>query len=133
MSPKIARKEPPFVTDYWVHEIKKYSDAREYFESVGWCIVVSEKLFNDYTSNGSRFFFCENEGCWDVPCQPGENYPIDNYGLSLLAVEIGADNRIRSITTRWNDTVDYVSETRLRKFLGDEFEKLDISTIQSSK
>lgn len=133
MLPKVPRKEPPFVADYYVKEIKAYEDAHEYFDMIGWRFVVSEESFNDYAAHGSHFFICGNGDWWDVPCQTGENYPLDNYGLSFLAVEVDYDNRIRSITTRWNDTGNNGSETQLRKLLGDEFEKLGISTIQSSK
>lgn len=125
MSPRVVCKEPPFVADYTVCPNLSYAEAREqYHDFVGWSIVVSEESFNSYKAAGSRFVFCCNENWWDTPCQTGENYPLDNYGLSLLAVEIGNDNRIRSITTRWNDTGDNLSESRLRELLGEKFVEL---------
>lgn len=127
ISPDATRKESPFVANYCVLPIKCYEQAYAYREAVGWCIVASEESFNAYAASGSRFYFCANHNWFDVPCQIGENYPLDNYGLSLLAVELDAGNRIRSITTRWNDTGNNLNESRFRRLLGDKFEILGVA------
>ncbi len=124
MSPKVVTEEPPFVADYNVSQIESYDDLESLKDLVGWCIVVSEEFYNDYSANGSRFYLCENDDWWDTPCQTGPNFPLDNYGLSLVAVEIGPDNHIRSITTRWNDYGTEVTEIRLKELLGDRFDML---------
>lgn len=109
--------------DYSVTEIKDFEDAHSYFEAVSWCIVISEESFQRYTENGSRFFFCGNGDWRDVPCVPGMGFPHDRYGYSLIAVEVTAENRIASVTCRWNtcagDTGQFLSPEELRRVLGE--------------
>lgn len=124
ISPKVLADEPPFIANYSVWMAKDFIDLERFKDMVGWCIVISEESYNDYVSRDSRFCICENDEWWDVPCQTGANFPLDNYGLSLLAVEVGPDNQIRSITTRWNDTGSELTESRLRELLGDKFDML---------
>ena len=111
--------------DYSVAEIKDFQDAHSYFESVSWCIVISEESFKEYTANGNRFFFCANRDWRDVPCVPCIGFPHDRYGYSLIAVEVTPENRIASVTSRWNTTGQFLSPEELRRVLGeDTFSKL---------
>ena len=88
-----------------------------------WCIVISEESFKSQTSNGNRFYFCGNNEWWDTPCVPGPAFPHDRYGYSLIAVEVTPDNKIASITSRWNtyaeDSGNFITEDELKKILGD--------------
>ncbi|MDE6480832.1 MAG: hypothetical protein K2L45_11250 [Muribaculaceae bacterium] len=88
ISPVTPIEESHIDFDYTVMEIKNYEDAHSYFEAVSWCIVISEESFKEYTGNGNRFYFCRNGDWWDIPCIPGMGFPHDNYGYSLIAVEI---------------------------------------------
>ena len=89
-----------------------------------WCIVISEESFNDYTANGNHFYFCGNGEWWDTPCVPGLGFPRDRFGYSLIAVEVSPENKIVSITSRWNtcarDTGDFITEDELKSILGME-------------
>lgn len=91
---------------------------------VSWCIVISEESFKEYTSNGNRFYFCGNGDWWDVPCKPGMGFPHDRYGYSLIAVEVTPENKIASVTSRWNtyagDNGDFITEYELKSILGTE-------------
>ena len=91
---------------------------------VSWCIVISEESFKENTSNGNRFYFCGNGDWWDVPCMPGIGFPHDKYGYSLIAVEVTPENKIASVTSRWNtyagDTGDFITEQELKSILGME-------------
>ncbi len=123
MSPLAPSEEGDIEFDYSIHEIKDFEDAHSYFEAVSWCIVFSEESFNEYTKNGNRFYFCGNGEWWDVPCVPGMGFPHDKFGYSLIAVEATPDNRIASVTSRWNncggDTGDFLSPEELIKVLGE--------------
>ena len=117
--------------DYSVTALRNFEEAHEYFEMVSWCIVISEESFKAYTANGNRFYLCGNGDWWDVPCIPGSGFPRDKYGYSLIAVEVTPDNKIASITSRWNtyegDTGNFISEEELKSILGKEnYEKLFI-------
>lgn len=124
MSPVAPIEEGEIEFDYWVSEIKNFEDANSYFEMVSWCIVISEESFKEYTANGNRFYFCGNGEDWcDVPCIPGMSFPHDSYGYSLIAVEVTPENKIASVTSRWNtcagDTGDFLSPEELQRVLGE--------------
>lgn len=122
MSPKILIEEPTLEFDYTVFSIDSYEDARQYQDMTSWCIVISEESFKSYTANGNRFYFCGNGDWWDIPCVPGAAFPHDRYGYSLIAVEVTPDNKIASITSRWNtysgDNGDFITVDELKKILG---------------
>lgn len=68
---------------------------------------------------------------------PGMGFPHDKYGYSLIAVEVTPENRIESVTSRWNtcagDAGDFLSPEDLRKVLGEEnFNKLFSNLPQDS-
>ncbi|MDE7153337.1 MAG: hypothetical protein K2O00_02680 [Muribaculaceae bacterium] len=121
--------------DYSVIEIKDFNDAKSYIEDVSWCIVISEESFKEYTKTGNRFYFFGNRGWQDVPCVPGMGFPHDRYGYSLIAVEVTPENKIASVTSRWNicagDTGEFVTPENLRGVLGEEnFRKLFSKSIE---
>lgn len=39
---------------------------------------------------------------WDILCIPGIGFLRDCFGYSLIAVEVSHENKIFSITSRWN-------------------------------
>lgn len=124
LSPVIPVDEPEIDFEYNVDYIESYSEARQYLDMASWRIVISEESFNAYTSAGNRFYFCGNGEWWDVPCILGKGFPRDRYGYSLIAVEVTPDNKISSITSRWNtyaeDSGNFISEEELKKILGIE-------------
>ena len=115
--------------DYSVTALKNFEEAHKYFEMASWCIVISEESFKAYTDTGNRFYICGNGDWRDISCIPGKGFPRDKYGYSLIAVEVTPDNKIASITSRWNTyegyTGNFISEEELKTILGDEnFKKL---------
>lgn len=125
MSPKVPRKEAPLIKDYTVFQIDSWEEAKTWSDIVSWCILISEEAFKMYTRNGNRFCFCGNGEYWDTPCEPGINFPYDQYGHSLIAVEISPENEIVSVTSRWNTCAadvkgHYLTPEQLCSLLGDE-------------
>ena len=124
MSPTAPLEEPEIKFNYTVNGIGNYADARQYLDMTSWCIVISEESFNAYTANGNRFYFCGNGEWWEVPCIPGIGFPRDRFGYSLIAVEVSPENKIVSITSRWNtcsgDTGDFITKGELKSILGME-------------
>ena len=124
MSPMAPIKEAEIKFNYTVDRIGNYADARQYLDMTSWCIVISEESFNAYTANGNRFYFCGNSEWWDTPCVPGTGFPRDRFGYSLIAVEVSPENKIVSITSRWNtcagDTGNFITENELKSILGME-------------
>ena len=124
MSPIVPVDESEIEFNYTVDPIGNYADARQYHDMTTWCIVISEESFNAYTSNGNRFYFCGNGEWWDMPCIPGSGFPRDRFGYSLIAVEVSPENKIVSITSRWNtcagDNGNFITEDELKSILSME-------------
>lgn len=125
MSPFSSVEDEDIEFDYNIVPIRNFKEAHAFFEAASWCIVISEESFDAYTANGNRFYFCSNGKDWcDVPCSPGMGFPRDRFGYSLIAVEVTPENKIASITSRWNscagDTGDFISPEELRSILGEE-------------
>lgn len=129
-------------TNYTIHRINDRSVGRttkmyeptpqsyEYLSSLlpyaDWCILGDrhQGMYGQYTSNGGVFYICEKDGFRDVPKQPGENCPLDEYGLSLICVLVGEDGWPENITTRWNhdfngeNNKNLCNAKQLQKILG---------------
>ena len=122
MTPMAPFEESIIGFNYSVDYIGSYAKARQYLYMTSWCIVISEESFDAYTAGGNRFYFCGNGEWWDTPCVPGMDFPNDRFGYSLIAVEVSPENKIVSITSRWNtcagDTGDFIPETELKSILG---------------
>ena len=68
-----------------------------------WCVTKSEWAYNHYTNNGKGiFYFCLRNGFESVERVVGEGHPLDEYGISMIAVSVNEDGSPRTITSRWN-------------------------------
>lgn len=108
---------------YKIVPIPTYDDANEYSRYTDWCVTQGEEYFLKYTNNGSGiFYFLLKEGFENVPREQGPNCPLDEYGLSMIAVSFRHDGSINTVTCRWNHDNggnDYVmSPEQLSKLLG---------------
>ena len=108
---------------YKIVPIPTYDDANEYSRYTDWCVTQGEEYFLKYTNNGSGiFYFLLKEGFENVPREQGPNCPLDDYGLSMIAVSFRHDGSVNTVTCRWNhdngggDSV--MSPEQLSKLLG---------------
>ena len=89
--------------DYDIVRIDSFEQAQRYSQYTKWCITNDEDYYNDYTSNGiNQFYFCLRKGFEQVPKEQGEGYPLDEYGLSMIAVRVNEKGYLIGCTTRWN-------------------------------
>ena len=89
--------------DYTIVPINSYEEATKYAKYNEWCVTYSEDTFDYKTCNGAgRFYFCLRNGFENVPKKVGPNAPLDEYGLSMIAVSITMEGEVNSITCRWN-------------------------------
>ena len=89
--------------EYTIVPINSFDEATKYAKYNDWCVTYSEYLFDDKTCNGAgRFYFCLRNGFENVPMKVGPNAPLDEYGLSMIAVSITMEGEPNSITCRWN-------------------------------
>lgn len=112
--------------DYTIIPIDNPQAASKYGQYTSWCVTHYPGMYNSYTSNGTgRFYFCLKNGFEKVKAEPGPNCPLDEYGLSMIAVSIKYDGSPNTITCRWNhdhgggDSV--MSVKQLEELLGRNF------------
>jgi hypothetical protein len=89
-------------SDYTILPIRQQSQCREFAQYTNWCITTMPNQYNAYTKGGEKFYFCLKKGFEDVPREPGENCPLDEYGLSMISVLVNTSGEPCRITTRWN-------------------------------
>ena len=89
--------------EYTIVPINSFEEATKYAKYNEWCVTYSEQMFDDKTCNGAgRFYFCLRNGFENVPKKVGPNAPLDEYGLSMIAVSVTMEGEPNSITCRWN-------------------------------
>ena len=113
-------------TSYSVVKINNFKEASEYGKYTPWCVTHEIKAFNDYTNNGiCIFYFCLKDGFESIPEKIGENCPLDEYGLSMLAVCVDENGECKTITCRWNHNNggndNVMSTEELSRLLGVNF------------
>ena len=88
---------------YDIVKIDSFEESERYGEYCDWCVTSDEKMYDQYTCHGTGvFYFCLKRGFENVPKEKGENCPLDEYGLSMIAVCVNADGSCNAITCRWN-------------------------------
>ena len=126
-------------TSYSVVKINNFKEASEYGKYTPWCVTHEIKAFNDYTNNGiCIFYFCLKDGFESIPEKIGENCPLDEYGLSMLAVCVDENGECKTITCRWNHNNggndNVMSTEELSRLLGVNFyEVFKPSTVFKEK
>ena len=126
-------------TSYSIVKINNFKEASEYGMYTSWCVTHSKEAFDSYTSNGiCVFYFCLKDGFESIPEKIGENCPLDEYGLSMLAVCVDENGECNSITCRWNDNNggngNIMSTEELSRLLGVNFyEVFKPSTVFKEK
>ena len=87
------------ITSY--EECQKYNKATE---PGAWCITYGEQHYNGYVkrNRGHFIIFCK-KGFESIPRRKGQGFPLDEYGLSMLAVvQSDKSTNILQVTSRWN-------------------------------
>ena len=109
---ELSKKQYNGTNGYKIVPIESYEAAAVYKDYCDWCVCVSRQKYNQYTGNGKNmFYFCLKDG-WDklpstenmddIEKYEGENTPLDDYGLSMIAVVVGIDGNLKYCTCRWN-------------------------------
>ena len=113
-------------TSYNIVKINDFKEANEYSKYTSWCVTHDDEAFDNYTNNGiCIFYFCLKDGFESIPEKIGENCPLDEYGLSMLAVCVDENGECRTVTCRWNHdnggNDNIMSTEELSRLLGVNF------------
>ena len=112
---------------YEIVRIPNFAKATEYSRYTDWCVTQNEEAFLRY-SRGDAFYFLLKKGFENVPREQGSNCPLDEYGLSMIAVSFRHDGSVNSVTCRWNhdnggsDSV--MTPAQISKLIGTDVYKL---------
>lgn len=84
-----------------------YEDCRKYNSATSpgaWCITYGKQHYDGYTKrNESHFIIFKKDGYETIERKIGKNFPLDEYGLSLLAVQqSNKTGEFICCTSRWN-------------------------------
>jgi hypothetical protein len=89
--------------NYTIVPIDNPKEAAKYRRFTSWCVTHDASMYNSYTNNGlGRFYFCLRNDFQTARKVKGENCPLDDYGLSMIAVSVDMDGYANTITCRWN-------------------------------
>ena len=90
-------------SNYDIIKIRSFGEASQYGEYTTWCVTNDQSMWNSYTAGGERaFYFCLRKDFQSVEKEKTENCPLDDYGLSMIAVSVNPDGSPNTITCRWN-------------------------------
>ena len=126
-------------TSYNIVKINDFEEASEYSKFTSWCVTHDDEAFDRYTNYGiCVFYFCLKDDFENVQKKIGEGCPLDEYGLSMLAVCVDENGECNSITCRWNDNNggngNIMSTEELSRLLGVNFyEVFKPSTVFKEK
>ena len=111
----------------------KYFDNAEskYGFSAIWCICSDDQNYFITSYNGGKntIYFCIGENAENIPAIRGDNFPLDDYGLSMLCVILYPNGKIHSITTRWNHLGRLMNKSELSLILGSQIKKIQPKPI----
>lgn len=120
---------------YHIIPITGFNEAKKYAPYCDWCICQAEFDYETYTLHGETFYFCIQGGKINTPKIVGENHPLDEYGLSMLAVSVTLDGRLANFTNRWNEDRignPNVSEQEVSEIIGRNFREVFKPIIPTS-
>jgi hypothetical protein len=90
-------------SDYEIVMIDSFEQASQYGDYTSWCVTHDEYMFDSYTSDGvNQFYFCLKHGFENISEIEGEGCPLDEYGLSMIAVSVNENGVLHTCTCRWN-------------------------------
>ncbi len=98
---------------YKIIPINSFEEAKKYRKYNDWCVTYREDQFDAYTSGGKRFYFCLKDGFESVE-RNDDGAPLNEYGLSMIAVLVDTDGNLCQITTRYNHDYDGENNRGLR-------------------
>lgn len=104
---KLANQEYEKNNLYDIVRINTFEQSSQYaqycYQRDIWCITKYPNMLDSYTDGGiGQFYFCLKKGFEDMEPIQGEGCPLDEYGLSMIAVCVNGDGSLKNCTCRWN-------------------------------
>lgn len=93
--------------DYEIKLIPSFEEAKKYGQYTSWCVTHDQAMYNSYTNGGIKpFYFLLKHGFEKIQQIEGKNTPLDEYGLSMIAISVNENGSLNTCTCRWNHDND---------------------------
>ena len=93
--------------DYEIKLIPSFEEAKKYGQYTSWCVTHDQSMYNSYTNGGIKpFYFLLKHGFEKIQQIEGKNTPLDEYGLSMIAISVNENGSLNTCTCRWNHDND---------------------------
>lgn len=104
---KLSQQEYIANDDYDIVRVDNFEETSQYrqycYPEDQWCITKYPNMLDSYTNNGiGQFYFCLRKGFENMKPIQGEGCPLDEYGISMFAVCVDGNGRLKTSTCRWN-------------------------------
>ena len=93
---------------YSIHKVDSYEEANRDFSKWSYhglplCFTTGIAQWRNFTKDGENTaYVCLKDGWKDVPEEKGENFPYDDYGLSMIWVFVDGEGNLTNCCIRWN-------------------------------
>jgi hypothetical protein len=88
---------------YTILPINDFEEASQYSKYTKWCVTREKDSYDNYTKKGRiKFYFLLKAGFEAMKKPPESGNPLDEYGLSMVAVSVNMDGSLSTCTSRWN-------------------------------
>ena len=101
-------KKAKYYTGYTVIPVDTFKSASTYRKYVQWDAVQSEDIYDEYTQDGDRFYFCLKGGFEFIKEDDSA------YALSMIAVRIDITGELTGVYTRDMDFLDGEGDLELK-------------------
>lgn len=116
--------------------IRTFEEAHTYSDYANWNFTKDKNTFLKFIRNGGYFYFILKKEFASIPEEEGENTPLDEYGLSMIAVSFRKDGEINSVTSRWghenggNDNI--MTSKQLSQLIGTDIYSVTKNTVYNN-
>lgn len=116
--------------------IRTFEEANTYSDYANWDFTKDKNTFLKFIRNGGYFYFILKREFDSIPEEEGEDTPLDEYGLSMIAVSFRKDGEINSVTSRWghenggNDNI--MTSKQLSHLIGNDIYSVTKNTVYNN-
>ena len=125
-------------TNYEIIEVKSFKLANEIGKHSGvenggkLCYTETKRTWDSYTKNGLNKVYCCLSNNWkNIKREKSEDYPKDEYGLSMIFVFVSPEGELVNSNVRWNHgdgsfgNVDNMfTKSELSELIGENFNQV---------
>lgn len=106
---------------YKIIRVTDFKTAQLFRPYTTWCTSKSLDDYKGYIGLDRQLYICIKENFDKISKEEGDNFPLDEYGLSLIMIIVGEDGNFVYASTRWNDITQFLNPVNLSEIFGLNF------------